>query len=329
MTKTSFHRLAKQIAREAGFKLDKEIYCGSYYAPDKIRNIIFSGVYRGRPAVLKIYDDPRLTDEPVSQVTFNKVNSSKILTAPKVYKYKVMSPHKGWLIMEKLPEGGSFFKQPVEDKAEFARLYLEYRLNFPQRPTRRLTLPENLRADQFHTFRISRWLEIAAGKEFEAMLARRKPLLRPEEFMPRLEKALDVLQKEFKKRKMIWCHGHFKPHELFKAPDRNLFYLIDFGHSKMYPEGYEFAFIIWADWLVSSDWKLSYKKWKRGIDEWIDVFRPLARRLGIKRFDDLIVAALAERVIGTILVDVHSGQKTNREKIGRINLLYSLLDDIV
>lgn len=118
-----FHKKAKEVAELTGFKLGKRIYQGNYYAKGKVRNAIFSGVYQGRPAVLKIYLDPRFTDEPKSQIAFSRANTSKVLVAPKVYKYKIESPHQGWFIMEKLPPG-SFFTQPVKDKEEFAYLYL-------------------------------------------------------------------------------------------------------------------------------------------------------------------------------------------------------------
>ena len=293
-----------------------------------MRNAIFSGVYQGKPAVLKIYHDPRFTDEPKSQIAFSRANTSKVLVAPKVYKYKVESPHQGWLIMEKLPLG-SFFTQPVEDKEEFAHLYLEYRKNFPTKPHRPLLLAENLSADQFHIFRINRWLELAASKEAEAVLSGKKPLLPTHQFIPLFDRALDTIRQEFSQRKMIWCHGHFKPHELYKVKNKNLYYLIDFAHSKMYPEGYEFAFIIWADWLMSADWQMSYSKWKQGVDEWVEVFRKTASRLGIKKFERLIRASLVERLVGSILADVCASDRPEKENKKRLKLLQTLLVELL
>lgn len=326
-TKIQLHALAEKIAKETNFTIDKEIYRGIYYSVNNIRNLIFTGEYKNKPAVLKIYDDPRLTDEPISQINFNKVNKSKILIAPEVYAHKIISPQKGWLIMEKLPENGSFLTQPVKDKKGFADLYLEYRTSFPLKPTRPLVLAENLPADEFHVFRISRWLELANAKEASNILLGEKPLLDPKQFIRRFENALSVIRKEFKKRKMVWCHGHFKPHELFKTPDGK-YYLTDFAHSKMYPEGYEFGFIIWADWLIHGDWKSPYSKWKKGINDWLEVLRPIARKISVKGFDNLMRASLAERIIGTILADVCASERPAEEKNKRINLAYHLLDDI-
>lgn len=65
----------------------------------------------------------------------------------------------------------------------------------------------------------------------------------------------------------------------------------------MYPEDYELAFIIWADWLMSADWNLPYKKWKKGIDEWLKQLKPVAKKLKIKNFNSLMAASLTERII--------------------------------
>ncbi len=320
-----YHREAKTIAHATGFTLGREIYRGTYYTPDRVRNIIFNGKFRGKPAALKLYDDPRTSDEPRDQIAFNRVNTSSVLTAPKVYRYKIISPHSGWLIMEKLPAGGVFFHQPVKDKKEFAALYLEYRTHFPLKPTRALTLAEQLSPEEFHHYRIHRWFELAHAQES----ARRNPVLDPKAFLPRYAQALQCIRQEFKTRKMVWCHGHFKPHELYKVHNQNLYYLTDFAHTHMYPEGYELGFIIWADWFMSADWRLPYKKWKKGVDEWIRVLRPAARTLGIKRYDRLIAASLLERILGTILADITASEKPREEQKRRVGLLYRLLDDIL
>ena len=192
-----------------------------------------------------------------------------------------------------------------------------------------MLLIERLPADQFHIFRINRWLELAAGKEAEAVLSGKKPLLSARQFIPMFDKALSVIRQEFSQRRMIWCHGHFKPHELYKVENKNLYYLIDFAHSKMYPEGYEFAFIIWADWLMSADWHLPYGKWKQGVYEWVDVFRKTASKLRIKKFESLIRASLIERLIGSILADVCASDQPEKEKEKRLKLLQTLLVELL
>jgi hypothetical protein len=328
--KTHLHIWAEKIIKKTGFVFKKEISRGYYYTKDKIRSLIIGGLYKNKPAVFKIYDDPRLTDEPIAVKNFNKSNKSKIIKAPKVYKYEVVSPKKGWFIMEKMPEGSKDFKRPIkpEDRKLFAKLYLEYRKNFSAKPARSLTLSENLPAHQFHIFRINRWFQLANNKEAERVMSGQKPILNPREFIPRFEKGLDLIRQEFKQRKMVWCHGHFNPAEIFKHPKENIYYLTDFMHSKMYPEGYELSFIIWSDWIMHADCRMSYLEWKKGIDSWVLEFKPIVKKLKVKRFNSLMRASLVERSIGAILADICATDGPRQEKIKRINLIYKLLDNL-
>ena len=146
--KSSLEIWGEKVARKYNFVIDKKIYQGDYYVVTKIRNVIFSGVYQDKPAVLKVYDDPRMTDEPISLKNFNKQNKSKVLKAPELYDYQIISLQKGWLIMEKLPES-ELFQSPLNKngKKEFLDVYLEYRRNFPVAPSRKFALIENLSAD--------------------------------------------------------------------------------------------------------------------------------------------------------------------------------------
>ena len=329
--KSNLEIRGEEIARENGFVVEEKIYQGEYYTADKIRNVIFSGVYQNKPAVLKIYNDPRLTDEPISLENFNKQNKSKILKAPELYACQTISLQKGWLIMEKLPEG-KFFQSPLDknEKKEFLNVYLEYRRNFPIAPSRKFALVENLSANKFHLFRINRWLGLANKKEAEEIILKNnQPILIPDEFVSRFEKGCGIIDQEFSERKMIWCHGHFKPKEIFKVKNKNSYYIIDFAHSKMFPEGYELAFMVWADCLLGEDYHKEYSDWKKGIDEWLIEFERINNDfLKIDNFSSLIKTGIIERILGTILADVTASDRQREEKEKRIDLLYQLFDEM-
>lgn len=331
MSETHLRALAKEIVQQTGFVLGKIIYQGEYYSPDKIRNIIFDGFYRDKPAVLKIYDDPRLMDEGPALDGFNKKNKSKILIAPQLYAHQTISSKKGWLIMEKLPDNGHFFNQPLskEKREDFLKLYLEYRDNFPNKPHRFLTLAENLPADEFHIFRIERWFQLANDKEAELTMSGESSILKSEDFIPRFKKGLALIRQEFSKREMVWSHGHFKPHDIFEVPDKKIYYLTDFAHSRMYPQGYELGFIIWADWLMSADWQLDYSVWKQGTDEWMNEIKKIAPQLNLENFSALMRASLVERSLGAILADICAAERPKEEKEVRISLLYEFLDELL
>ncbi|MCK4891229.1 MAG: phosphotransferase, partial [Candidatus Pacebacteria bacterium] len=313
-----------------GFVLDKIIYKGDYYRKENLRHVLFSGSYKNRPCILKIYNDKRLTDEPLSLKYFNEKNKSKIFNAPKLYKYEIVSGRTGWFIAEKLPGKGSFFTQPMEDKKrkEFLKIYLEYRKNFSQKPHRKLILPENLRSDEFYIFRVHRWLELAVVADQQEYLENRRTILKSREFIPIYRNSIEIIRKEFKDRKMAWCHGHFKPHEIYKASDDE-YYIIDFAHTKMYPEGYELGFIIWADWIIGADWKLGYENCKIGIIKWINEMKAINKKLKLKKFDSLIRASLIERCLGTILADVTASDRPFTEKKTRVKLLYKLINELI
>jgi hypothetical protein len=96
----------------------------------------------------------------------------------------------------------------------------------------------------------------------------------------------------------------------------------------MYPEGYELAFIIWADRLMMTDWRMPYVEWKQGIDEWVKVFRANAGELRLGRFEDLMRASLLERCLGTVLADIVAADRPRDEQEGRLAHLIRLMDDL-
>lgn len=330
MKKIDLRTFAKKECKKAGFKISKKIYQGEYYSKDNIRNIIYSGIYKNKPAVIKIYDDPRITDEPISLNNFHKNNKSKLIIAPKLYNYKIFTPNKGWLIIEKLPNNGNFYNSPLKpsQRSEFLKLYLEYRENFPNKPTRKLTLAENLNSAQFHVFRINRWFELANNKELERTTKKQKVIL-DNNFIKLYNFAINLITKEFKFRKMVWCHGHFKPKEIFKSPDQNFYYLTDFAHTHLYPQGYELAFIIWADWFMTASWKTKYSEWKKGVDAWYNECIKILKTQKIKNPNNLMKASLAERIIGSILADITASDRPIREQTERIKKLSKLFYDLI
>ncbi|MFH1427336.1 MAG: hypothetical protein ABIG60_02300 [Patescibacteria group bacterium] len=314
---------AKVLAKKYNFKILKKKYTAFSLNFGDYRNAIYEIIYNNKPAILKIYHEDRITDEPLALKYYSKINTSKILLAPKLYKYEIISSKKGWLIMEKI--NGKTLKSPLNKKGrqEFLKLFLIYRKNFPKKSYKNLNLVENLKANEYHIYRINKWLKMANERQAEDKLN----LLKENEFISRYRKVINLINKEFKNRRMVLCHGHFKAKEIFKIND-NKYYLSDFGHTKMYPEGYEFAFIIWADYLIPGNWRLNYQEWKKGIDNWIKDLDPIAKKLKIKKFSTLIKTSLAERALGTILADVRASDKPKIEQIERINLLYKLIDDL-
>ena len=327
MLANPFANEAKRVAAATGFRLGSLLYTARHYGR-QYRNAIYTGTFHRKPAVLKLYDEPQPTDEPRALAAFNRANRSSTLRAPKLYASGIVSPTRGWLIMEELSNAGHFMRSPLSpaDREEFLRVFVAYRKSFPTKPHRPLTLLEQLPAHEYHTVRISRWLQLAVDTEISRPL--RQQALSGKAFAPLYEAALVAIRKEFKNRAMLWCHGHVKPKEIFQCTDGS-FALTDFAHTRMYPEGYELAFIIWADWMLPGNWRLPYRKWKEPIREWLELIRPIAVQLTYKRVDALLHASLIERTLGTILADVEALDLSYAERRGRLKHLFHFLRDLL
>lgn len=321
--------IKEDAVKNLNLKNVQEFYKGYYYTHTKIRNRIFLCEFNRKKAVLKVYDDPRDTYEGRALEKFHKFNKSTKITAPALYGYKQITPKSGWVLMEKLPEG-KFFTQPLANnqRGEFIELFYEYRQNFPTLPHRPLALYEKLPPDLFHLYRIQRWFELASSKESEEALLKRRSTLSSKKFLSLYKQTIQIIMKEFKDRRMIYCHGHFKPHEVYKA-DSGMIYLIDFAHAKMYPEGYELAHIVWADYLMSADWKESYKTFRDGVFAWEKIIIHVAEKLGFKQPKNLIRASMIERLLGSILADVTATDRPYEEKKKRNDLLLKLLNHYI
>jgi len=322
---------AREQAEQSGFMIDEIIYRADYYETGKERNIIFSGKYRNSSAVFKAYNDPRLTDEPVALKNFLDANQSNLLFAPKLYAYKMVGPKKGWLIMERLPSDGYFLESPLtsEQRQVFLTAFQEYLNNWPRAPSRDLTIIEKMSAFDLHQYRIHQWLALAMDKEERNASLGSPRALDADAFIERYRQAIDLLRRTFKDKPMYWCHGHVKPKEIYVSANQQILYLTDFAHTKMYPLGYEFAFIIWADYLMAADWTLPYSEWRKGVFSWIEDLQPIAQEQGIENFSVFIKVCLLERILGAILADICASDRPLEEKTVRLNLLCRLFDELL
>ncbi len=313
---------AQQVADQQGFHIQETLSLGIYYAKDNIRNVVLGGTFQGKPAVLKVYDDPRETDEPTALRAFLTHNTSERVIAPALYAFGIQTPHSGWLIMERLPEAGAFFRAPLDDRSrqEFLDVYQEYRTHFPTTPHRPLTETEKLPPAVLHKKRIDTWREMAHD-----VTTQTDSVIPHTEMEKRYKIAIAYIEKEFAHREKIWCHGHFKPQEIFKAPS-GVYYLTDFAHNHLLPEGYEYGFIIWADWFMAGDWRLPFVQWKKPVDAWLSAVRPVAESFGETRFDALMIGSLSERILGTLYADIGLSDIPREEKEARTQLLFQLFD---
>ncbi|MBI5037510.1 MAG: hypothetical protein HZC01_02300 [Candidatus Kerfeldbacteria bacterium] len=329
--KTPLHHKAQQIAQERGFHIRKKIYEAWEPGRPIPRNIIYLGTWQDKPAAFKIYDERRLSDEPLALQAWLQHSTSTQLIAPALYDFAIASPHAGWLIMEELPTPGGFFASPlsVEARERFLQLYQWYRVEFPKQPTRQLSLAEKLPAAEYHQYRIYRWFEQAVHAEEARRLRHQPTLLSETEFPLLFRRAMAIIGKLFAGRAMVWSHGHFKPKELYHDETRDRYYLTDFAHVKMYPEGYELGFMVWADYLMSGDWRLPYAEWALPVRSWRRRLVRVAIGLGLREPAELIRGSLIERSLGTILADIVAREQPIEQQKKHLALLMQLLTELV
>jgi len=338
MNKEYFDKWAKEVAPKNGVEIVKSLVYGTYYKINDARSAVYEIVWQGHKllGILKLFDDPRITYEIGAHQAFNAVNKSQILRAPKIIHSEQITPHKGWILMEKIPDGYKQLPQPLpkEKRYEFLKLYGEYKRNAPKRPHRPLTLEEKLSAEKFHLSRIlGRWLRLANDKQEKEQVN-----YLDRAFCRLFENALDAIEAEFKGRKMIWSvHGLFKPEDIFEVErqGKKEYYLIDFCRAGMHPQGYELSTIVWADWIISADWRMSYLSWVKGIEDWRKKImewnfkQPSAHRKNAKNLKKLLEVCLIERILGTILADVCASDRPKEEKEARLSYLIKYLNEII
>ncbi len=287
----------KKVAAGSGFAPGKEIFRGRIYDKDKIGSLIHEGVYRGRPAVLKLqFLRPEL-DELDMIGSFNGQNRSGSVRLPVIYEGKRWDAKTGfgYLLMERI-EAPPIYKNPLasrEEMEKFLRFYEEYKskaLNkpfFPPSDGERSSLV-------FTVLRVSNWARIADSKgELTGEKVRR------------LEIFFGLADKHLPTIKMRFVHGHLSPDDIFALPSGEFVLMSNLFWSYR-PEYYDAAFHLWwslkslQDLAMTPQKVISYiEAWKRGYE----------RLSFIKKDDDFerkFHFMILERVLGAILIDIEN-----------------------
>src|SRR5215203_2263888 len=325
MTEPALDAWAQEICKQHDLRRAKELHRTTHDLSDRLRNLIWEVEREEGPAILKVYDDDVVNVEAESLRAFHDSNRSRILSAPDLYLSETVSLTKGWLVIEKLGEGGRFLESPLQgsERDRFIELYCEYRRNFPSGPNRPLALAEAQDAYRFHSFRTMQALETASTREQQRAFAGERPVLEHEELLPRLEAVMDRVRAAFKGRDLHWGHGHFKSSDLFEYADGR-WAITDFGHTKMLPEGYEEALAIWWDQMIMGPAE-DYDAWRADIDDWMRRFADAEPELD----GDLLAAGVLERALATVLESIALDDDTPPdERRQRLELHYRLIDDV-
>ncbi len=294
----------KEVAAETGFSVDREIFRGMIYDPLKVGSLIFKGSYQGKPAVLKLQGLKPHVEESVMIKSFNRQNQSKKIRLPKLYLDKTWNEKTGYgYLITELIEAPKLFRLPFADHADqklYADFFQEYRtkaLVTPWLP------PDALNSLELTLARIKNWRKIS---EFKKHLAK-------DDYLPYLNKYLDIIPNHLEKIPLVFCHGHLTADDIFRLPD-NTYVLMSNLFWCYRPQWYELAFNLWACLVHINDTSYTFKKIAQYIETWISVYRSIPVVQTDRNFNHTILTLLLERIIGIILVDLGATEFFGRPK---------------
>ncbi len=260
MPGTTLENHAKEIIQKTGFIVDSTLQFATTYDGSP-RSLVYGGVYKGQPAVFKIYNKTgrQLVRQPENALEFASGNASSRMHVPELFAYEVESSESGWMIMERVPETAQMFTSPLNDRQrqEFLQAFFEYRSHMSlmspwpigKIDKRYIKDGGSISGAEFHALRITSWKKMAEAADAEYVQQGKDALL-TEVLQEDIQTALGMIETAFANQPLYWCHGHFKPNEIHINSATGNFWITDFGHMALFPRGYEFAFMIWADVLM-------------------------------------------------------------------------------
>lgn len=304
----------EKVIKETGFVIEKEIFRGLIYDKKKVGSLIYLGVFKEKPAVLKLQGLEPEIDESGIIKHFKTQNRSKIVRTPELYAYKLWNAKRGYgyLITEYI-DAPTIFEMPFassKQMKDFARFYQEYRTSSL---TRSWIEPEILDSLVYTFKRVDHWRKISESKR----------RLKLEEYAPYLSRYYPLVTEHLQTIPMIFCHGHLTANDIFKLPDSSFVVLSNLFWSYR-PEWYDLAFNIWACLQHIRDTEYSFDEMLKYVEKWLAVYKKIPVVKKDQGFDRKITVLLLERTIGAILVDLGANEfydnKNNRK------YFYHLLD---
>lgn len=316
-------------------KLGDPIYRGEFYEAGRVRNMIFSCLLDDQPCVLKVVNDPRTSASLEGLIMNNFANfessdaSGLNLSVPKVHAFNRVDENRGWLVMERLPEGVRNIANELSVKKKietYVGLYQMYRNSFPTAVPAELS-KYFVEVDNatFVQTRFRKWrklMQIRADKvggEYADYAKEVIDLFAGEIFGATVLSEINDIES-------VFCHGHFKPAELL-TNNKQDWWLIDFAHCKTYYSTYEPAFFIWSEVMMQGDYSKPYDEWRADMKSWASAFTSASEIPNAKR---KLEVGLLERIVGTLYADIWgSDQGDFEEKKLRSDYLINFGKEIV
>lgn len=315
-------KVLAEVVEETGFETEKELFRGMIYDEDKLGSIIYKGKFDGKDSVLKLQGLQPDTDEIDIILDFDKQNASDKVRLPDLYKYKHWDKKNryGYQITEFIV-APHIFEMPFANEKEislFCSFYQEYRENCLNKT---FAKQEDVSTSNFVLRRVDMWSKIA----------KRKGIVEKRISNPNLQKLIDtykeVMDKELRNIKMIFCHGHLTASDIFY--DGKQFILLSNLYWSFRPEFYDLVFGLHWDIENINDPSFSYQELLTYINKWLKHFYRIPV---VKKDPDAkrkIHLMLLERTMGGILLDTGSQSLKNKAKQNLFTLQLSLFYELV
>lgn len=285
------------IKTKTNFQPEKEIFRGQIYDKDKVGSLIYKGVWKEKPAVLKIQGLQPDVDEIDMIGRFNNQNESAKIRLPELYDGSKWNKEDGYgyLLLEYV-DAPQIYQPPFanqEQMKDFCALYQEYRTKclrdpfFEKEPNEQSSLV-------FTAQRVSHWAKIAQTKGHLA-----------EAEVKNVEKFLSLAGRHLPSIKMEFIHRHFTYDDIFKLSNKEYVLMSNLFWSYR-PEFYDTTFHLWAGIKSLRDQNVSVERVIEYLQNWLEEYKKLPVIMQDHDFERKFDMMMAERCVGALLVDIQN-----------------------
>ncbi len=307
-TQEDFSKREKEVLEivvsKTGFTPQAVLFKGMIFDPDKIGSIIYKGIYKGKPAVLKLQGLHPETDEVDILIGFKKQNKSKIIRLPELYAYQKWNEKDGFgfLVAEFVPYP-KIHEMPFPSSNQiklFCDFYEEYKTKCINSPF--VKTDEETSTKNFVLKRVETWKKISDHKGLLEKTISRK----------QIENIVNIYKDFMSKNmdsKMVFSHGHLSSKDILYNGKE--FVLLSNLYWTYRPEYYDLVFNL--HWCLEAieDKIFTLEKYVEFVKKWFDNFYQIPVVKNDEKAIKNIHLMLLERTTGAILIDTGSRNETN------------------
>lgn len=293
-----------EVVKETDFSVGKEIFRGQILDRNKVGSVIYSGIYKQKPAALKLQGLKPATEEADLIKAFEKQNKSKLVRLPKIYLSRRWNKTRGYgFMISEFVAGNKIYGCPLAtkiDMRQFVKFYNEFKKNSLKKP---FVISEKKTSLDFTLARVEKWVEICEHKKY----------LNQKKCGTYLAEYGKMAEKYLPRQEMVFFHGHLSPDDILVTPEGQ-YVLLSNLFWRWQPEWYDLAFNVYTRLQQLRDKKITIVKAKKYIDDWIKTYKTIPQVKKDKYFDRKILIMLLERSLGAILIDVGGNELLYKDK---------------